>query len=80
MSKNKERKDERKYSRPVRRLLRYWNIPLLLGFWGDCARLVHHDLSGLVVGRVASRAQLLADMGLTRTLLDDLLERAAGIG
>ena len=79
MSENKGRKDEREYSRPVRHFLMYWIILLLLGFCEDCARLVDHDLSGFIVGRVASRAQLLADAGLTSTLLDDLLERAAGI-
>jgi hypothetical protein len=64
---------------PVSRLVAYWNIPLLLGLWADCAWLVDYDLSGFVVRRVASRAELLADAGLPRTLLDDLLERAAGI-
>ena len=80
MSTNNGREDEREHSRPVRRLLAYWNIPLLLGFWADCGRLVDHDLSSFVVGRVASRTEFLADAVLTRTLLDNLLERAAGIG
>jgi hypothetical protein len=58
----------------------YWNILLLLGLRGDRAGLGDHDLSGIIVGRVASRAELLTDAGLTDALVDDLLERAAGIG
>jgi len=62
------------------RLFLHWNILLLLGFRVDCVGLVDHNLGGFIVGRVASGAELLADAGLTNTLLDDLLERAAGIG
>jgi len=32
------------------------------------------------VGRVASRAELLGDAALTKSLFDDLIERAAGVG
>ena len=73
-------KDERDNSRPLQRLCAYRNILLLLGFWRDRAGLVDYDLSRVIVGGVASRAELLMDACLADTLLNDLLERAAGIG
>jgi hypothetical protein len=80
MSEIKGRKDERgDYSRPFGRLIVYRNILLLLGLRADRAGLVDHDLGRVVVGRVASRAELLTNAGLTDAFLDDLLERAAGI-
>lgn len=63
------RKDERDDSRPLWHLCAHWNKPLLLGLRGDRAGLVNHDLCGVIVGRVASRAELLMDTGAADTLL-----------
>jgi len=65
-------------SRPVRRFLGH--VHLLFGFSGYHAGLIHHDLSSLIVWRVAPRAELLGDAALAETLFDDLVERAAGVG
>ncbi len=67
-------------SRPVRRFLAHRHVHLLFGFSGYHAGLIHHDLSGLIVWRVAPRAELLGDAALAETLFDDLVERAAGVG
>ena len=72
-------KDEQGNSRPVRRLLGYRHVLLLFGFLGDGYGF-NHGLSGLVVGRVASRAELLGDAALTKSVFNDLVERAAGVG
>lgn len=64
---------------PLRGLLGHRRALLLLGFSGDGAGF-NYGLSELVVGRVASRAKLLADPALTKSAFNDLVERAAGVG
>ena len=67
-------------SRPVRCLLGYRHVPLLLGCLGDGTGLVNDGLSYLIVGRVAPGAEFLRDAALAESVFNDLVERATGVG
>jgi hypothetical protein len=65
---------------PLRDLLVHWYVLLLLEHPGNDIGIVNCHMSDLVVGRVASRAEPVADGFLAPSFSDDLLERAAGVG
>jgi hypothetical protein len=69
-------------SRPFGLLLVHWHVYFLFRFRGAHIGLIPHNLGGLVVWRVAPRAELLVNAAvlLTKSLLNYLVEGAAGVG
>lgn len=58
----------------------HWHVLLLLEHLGNDVGLVNFHLSDIVVGRVAPRAELVADGVLVPSFTNGLLERATGVG
>ena len=67
-------------SRPLRGILLHRHVLLLFDYPGNDIGLVNCHMRDPVVGRVASRAELVADRVLSSSFSNDLLKRAAGVG